>query len=109
MAATRRRRRRRARRASRLWPPLRLPVLEQRHADLIGLALVAFGAFFPCVFYLGWDGGKVGQVMADGLLILFGGVAYLAPVVLFGAGAVLVLRPMLPSISPFRAGTVCIV
>src|SRR3954453_11548942 len=99
--ANRRRKRRRARTA---WMPhLELPTLEQRHWDLIGLALVGFAAFFACVFYLGWDGGKVGEAMADGLLILFGGVAYLAPIVLFGTGAVLVVRPLLPSVSPFRA------
>ncbi|MFN2617281.1 MAG: DNA translocase FtsK 4TM domain-containing protein [Thermoleophilaceae bacterium] len=88
---------------------MRLPVLEQRDADLVGLALVAFAALFACVFYLGWDGGKVGQALADGLRILFGGVAYLGPIVLFGAGAVLVLRPLLPSVQPFRAGTLCLV
>jgi DNA segregation ATPase FtsK/SpoIIIE, S-DNA-T family len=93
----------------RAWPELRLPHLEQRHYDLIGLGLVAFGAFFACVFYMGWDGGQVGQAMADGFLFLFGGMGYAAPVLLFGAGAVMVLSPVLPSVRPFKAGALCLV
>ena len=86
----------------------RMPQLEQHQLDLIGLGLVALAAFFTFVFYLGWDGGKLGGYMADGFIYLFGGVAYLAPLVLFGTGAVLVLRPMLPSVKPFKAGAGCI-
>ncbi len=85
-----------------------MPVLEQRHLDLIGLGLVALAAFFAFVFYLGWDGGKVGEAMADGFVFLFGGVGYLAPIALFGAGAVLVLKPMLPSVRPFKSGAACL-
>ena len=49
---------------------LSLPALDQRQLDLIGLGLVAFAAFFACVFYLGWAGGEVGEAMADGILVL---------------------------------------
>jgi DNA segregation ATPase FtsK/SpoIIIE, S-DNA-T family len=109
MAARKRRRRKGRRGRSRaLWPSLRLPQLEQRELDLIGLGLVAFAAFFACVFYLGWAGGEVGEVMADGVLFLFGGVGYLAPVALFAIGAVLVLRPMLPTVRPFKTGGLCL-
>jgi S-DNA-T family DNA segregation ATPase FtsK/SpoIIIE len=86
-----------------------MPRLEQRHWDLIGLGLVSFAAFFACVFYLGWAGGQVGQAMADGILFMFGGVGYLAPIVLFGAGALVVLRPMIPTVHPFRTGTACLI
>jgi DNA segregation ATPase FtsK/SpoIIIE, S-DNA-T family len=106
--ASRRRRRRRGRRGRRLLPPLRLPSLDQHQLDLIGLALVAFAAFFATVFYLGWDGGKVGEEMADGMLFLFGGAGYLAPIALFATGAVLVLLPMLPTVRPFRSGALCL-
>jgi DNA segregation ATPase FtsK/SpoIIIE, S-DNA-T family len=93
----------------RAWrPTLQLPELEQRHRDLIGLGLVAFAAFFACVFYLGWAGGRVGEVMADGLLFLFGGLGYTAPVVLFAVGALLVVRPVLPSTHPLKAGALCL-
>jgi DNA segregation ATPase FtsK/SpoIIIE, S-DNA-T family len=106
MANSRRRKRRRARTA---WlPQFELPVLEQRHWDLIGLGLVAFAAFFACVFYLGWAGGEVGEVLADAMLFMFGGVAYGAPVVLFAAGALIVIRPMIPAVHPFKTGTLCL-
>src|ERR687898_1586129 len=106
MANRRRRKRRRARTA---WlPHVDLPQLEQRHWDVIGLALVAFAAFFACVFYLGWAGGEVGQAMADGILFLFGGVGYLAPVALFAAGALIVVQPMLAAVHPFKTGSACL-
>src|SRR5215212_9389381 len=105
MPSRKRRKRRPARRA---WlPDLDLPVLEQRHWDLIGLGLVAFAAFFACVFYLGWAGGEVGQALADAMLFMFGGVGYAAPVLMFATGALIVIRPMIPSVHPFKTGTLC--
>ena len=86
-----------------------LPTLEQRHWDLIGLALVAFAAFFACVFYLSWSGGRFGEALADGILFCFGAVGYLAPVALFATGALLVVRPMLAAVHPFRTGALCLV
>jgi DNA segregation ATPase FtsK/SpoIIIE, S-DNA-T family len=103
--ATRRRKRRRSRG---LLPVLQLPQLEQRHWDVIGLALVALAAFFACVFYLGWSGGRVGEAMADGFLFLFGGLGYLTPVALFAAGALMVVRPMMEQVHPFRTGAACL-
>src|SRR5919106_1040984 len=103
--ATRRRKRRRSRG---LWSPFEWPTLEQRHWDLIGLGLVAFAAFFACVFYLGWAGGEVGEAMADGILFLVGGAGYIAPLALFAAGAVIVIRPMLPAVHPLKTGALCL-
>jgi DNA segregation ATPase FtsK/SpoIIIE, S-DNA-T family len=97
----------RARRSSPSWRP-RLPVLEQRHWDLLGLALVALGVFLAFPLYLGWDGGAAGQSASDGLRRLVGGVAYGVPAGLVAAGAVLVLRPMLPAVRPLRTGAVCV-
>jgi DNA segregation ATPase FtsK/SpoIIIE, S-DNA-T family len=102
------RRRGRRGRARGRWPLVELPRLDQRQWDLIGLGLVAFAAFFASQFYLGWAGGQVGEALADGLLFLFGGVGYLAPIVLFGAGALIVLRPMLPAVQPVKTGAVCL-
>src|SRR5437868_5564748 len=99
---------RRAAMLTRLWDRARAPELEQRHLDVAGLGLVALGAFFAFVIYLGWDGGKVGGGLALGLRFLLGGVAYLVPVALFAGGAILVLRPVLPTVRPFRAGWVCL-
>ncbi len=54
---------------------LRLPAgLEQRHLDLIGLLLVAFGVYLVFVLFLGWEGGKVGYGVETGLVYLFGAV-----------------------------------
>jgi S-DNA-T family DNA segregation ATPase FtsK/SpoIIIE len=104
--ASRRSKRRRARGA--WWPQLDLPRLEQRHCDLLGLGMVAFAAFFACIFYLGWAGGQVGEALADGLRLLFGAVAYAVPVALVAGGAVLIMRPALPSTHPFKAGALCL-
>jgi S-DNA-T family DNA segregation ATPase FtsK/SpoIIIE len=99
----------RAKRSSFSWPRMpRMRQLEQHELDLVGLGLVILAAFFATIFYLGWDGGKVGEALAQGLIFMFGGVAYLTPVALFGTGAVLVLRPVLPSVRPFRAGAICV-
>ncbi len=87
---------------------LRLPVLEQRHWDLIGLGLVAFAAFFACVFYLDWAGGEVGEALAGAILFMLGGVGYAAPVLLFAAGAVIVIRPMIPALHPLKTGAACL-
>jgi DNA segregation ATPase FtsK/SpoIIIE, S-DNA-T family len=106
MASRRRRKRRPARGA--WWPELRLPVLEQRHWDLIGLGLVAFAAFFACVFYLDWAGGEVGEALAGAILFMLGGVGYAAPVLLFAAGAVIVIRPMVPALHPLKTGVACL-
>src|SRR5215210_3263176 len=103
---------RRKPRASRSAPPsawrMRVPTLEQRHWDLIGLALVAAAIFLGCLVYLGWDGGEAGTAVVDGLRKLVGVVHYLVPVALLAAGAVLVMRPVLPAVRPFRSGAVCL-
>jgi DNA segregation ATPase FtsK/SpoIIIE, S-DNA-T family len=107
MASRKRRKRRPARRA--WWPDLDLPVLEQRHWDLIGLGMVAFAAFFACVFYLDWAGGEVGEALAGAILFMFGGVGYAMPVLLFAAGAMIVVRPMVPALHPLKTGAACLI
>ncbi len=88
------------------WP--RLPQLEQRQLDLIGLGLVAAAVFFAFLIYLGWDGGEAGGWAVDGLRRLVGAVHYGVPVALLAAGAILVMRPMLPAVRPFRSGGICL-
>ena len=101
---------RKAKPRARRKPPRRrrLPELEQRHLDVIGLALVAVAAFLAFVFYLGWAGGELGEALADALVFAGGQVAYLAPVAVFAVGAVLVLRPMLATTRPLKAGAACL-
>ena len=75
---------------------------------MLGLSLIALGIYLTLVLYLGWEGGRVGSSAETALTYLFGGVAYTAPVALFACGAVLILRPFLPSVKPLRAGGICI-
>ncbi len=108
MAIRRTKARKRRRPAGRFRGGVKLPTLDQGQWDLVGLGLVSFAAFFACVFYLGWAGGQVGEAMADGILVLFGGAGYLAPIALFAAGAVVMLRPMLPAVQPWGVGALCL-
>jgi S-DNA-T family DNA segregation ATPase FtsK/SpoIIIE len=86
-----------------------LEKLEQRQLDVIGLSLIAVGVYLTFVLYLGWDGGRVGSGARDGMTYLFGKGAYLAPLALFACGAVLILKPFLPTIRPLRTGGIFII
>src|SRR3954470_21249078 len=97
-----------ARRARRSAPDWRLPALEQRQLDLIGLGLVALGLFFAFLVYFGWDGGQAGSQAVEGLRWLLGAAHYLVPCALAAAGAILMLRPVLPAVRPFRSGAICL-
>ena len=88
------------------WP--RLPELEQRQLDLIGLGLIALAVFFAFLVYGGVDGGEAGGWTLDSLRWLLGAVHYGVPVALLAAGAIIVLRPVLPAVRPFRAGAICL-
>src|SRR4051812_40341726 len=86
----------------------RLPVFDQRHLDLLGLGLVALSAFLAFVLYGGWQGGRAGEALVEGLGWLIGTIRYLAPVAFAAAGAILVLRPLVPAVRPFRSGGACL-
>ena len=85
-----------------------MPALEQHQLDLIGLGLVAGAAFLAFVLYMGEAGGEVGGWATKSLRFLLGGAAYLVPPVILAAGVMLVLRPLLPSVRPFRTGAICL-
>src|SRR5882724_11269848 len=85
-----------------------LPVLEQHHMDLIGLALVGLGVFLAFPLYLGWDGGHAGAWIVKACRYLLGEVAYAMPVVFAISGALVVLRPVLPTVRPYRSGGLCL-
>jgi S-DNA-T family DNA segregation ATPase FtsK/SpoIIIE len=78
--------------ASSRLPRPRLPdALEQRHLDLIGLFLIAAGAYLAFVLFFGWDGGKVGYGVETALEYLVGGVgARIATVLMVTTGGLLV-------------------
>src|SRR6478609_5875477 len=95
-------------RARRAASGFHLPVLEQRQLDLLGLGLVALGLFFAFLVYFGWDGGRAGSNAVEGLKWLLGAAHYLVPFALIAGGAILMLRPVLPAVRPFRSGAICI-
>jgi S-DNA-T family DNA segregation ATPase FtsK/SpoIIIE len=88
--------------------PARKPVLEQRQLDLLGLGLIALGIFLAFLLYGDWQGGKAGEALVDGLALAVGTVRYLAPVAVVAAGAIVILRPVLPAVRPFRSGAICL-
>jgi DNA segregation ATPase FtsK/SpoIIIE, S-DNA-T family len=77
--------------------------LDQRELDVLGLGLVALGVFMGCVLYGNWNGGSAGNGAAHWLGVLFGEVRDGVPIALAGAGAMLVLRPVIGSPRPLRA------
>ena len=95
-------------RARRSAPHFHLPALEQRQLDLIGLGLVGLALFFGFLVYFGWDGGRAGSSAVEGLRWLLGAAHYLVPVALAAGGAILMLRPVLPAVRPFRSGAICL-
>ncbi len=58
--------------------------------------------------YFGWEGGRAGSQAVEGMRWLLGAGHYLVPVALAAAGALLMLRPMLPAVRPFRSGAICL-
>jgi S-DNA-T family DNA segregation ATPase FtsK/SpoIIIE len=85
-----------------------LPVLEQHHRDLVGLGLVCLGVFLAFPLYLGFDSGHAGAWIVKACRYFAGEISYAAPVAFIAAGALTVLRPVLPSIRPYRSGGACL-
>ncbi len=91
----------------------RLPVLDQRGRDVLGLALVALGVFMGFVLYGGWDGGRAGHGLAVALGWVLGKARVLAPLALVGAGGMLLLEQSMPARrsllgDPRTIGAVCL-
>jgi DNA segregation ATPase FtsK/SpoIIIE, S-DNA-T family len=79
-------------------------VASHHRAELLALALVAFGLFFGAVLYGSWNGGSAGAWLANGLRDLVGAAAYVAPVALVAVGALMLARSSLVDFRPFRVG-----
>ena len=82
----------------------RFPVLEQHQWDVVGLALIALGILLVFPLWLGGSGGAAGRGLDSAFHWLIGGAAILTPVALMLGGLLIILRPMLPSVRPFRMG-----
>jgi S-DNA-T family DNA segregation ATPase FtsK/SpoIIIE len=90
----------------------RLPQLDQRERDVMGLALLAAGVFMGYVLYGSGgpsaSGGRAGHAVAVALGWTLGKARVLAPVAILAGGGVLLLRPLLPALRPLRAGAACL-
>jgi DNA segregation ATPase FtsK/SpoIIIE, S-DNA-T family len=89
------------------WPP-RLPQLDERQRDVLALALIAVGIFMGVVLYGDGDGGRLGHALAVALGWSVGRAKVLAPLALLGAGAAMLMRPVLPAMRPLRTGSLCL-
>ncbi|HEX2701956.1 MAG TPA: DNA translocase FtsK, partial [Solirubrobacteraceae bacterium] len=67
---------------------------------------MALAVFMGCVLYGHWNGGSVGNGAALALAWTFGKMRDGVPVALAGAGAMLVLRPIIGSPRPLRASPI---
>jgi DNA segregation ATPase FtsK/SpoIIIE, S-DNA-T family len=85
-----------------------LPALDETQRDVVGLALIALGAFMGFVLYGHWDGGRVGHGLAVALGWCIGGARIFAPVALIAAGAALLASAVLPAKRPLREGGLCL-
>ena len=70
------------------------------HPELVGLGLAGLGVFLGAVFWFGFSGGPVADLVRGGI----GVAAYLAPVVLVPLGALMVGKSELIDVRPFRLG-----
>jgi S-DNA-T family DNA segregation ATPase FtsK/SpoIIIE len=75
-----------------------------QHPELIGLVLAAIGVFLATVVYLGWSGGFVGALAADGLEALIGAARAIFPAACMIVGALFLARSELVDMRPFRTG-----
>jgi DNA segregation ATPase FtsK/SpoIIIE, S-DNA-T family len=89
----------------------RIPALDQRQRDVLGLALVAAGVFMGFVLYGSGPstaGGRAGHALAVALGWALGRARVLTPVALLAGGGVMLLRPVLPALRPLRTGALCV-
>src|SRR5947209_1096265 len=113
----RRRSRRRGRGVARLRISLprrlpRMPELDQRQRDVLGLALLAAGVFMAYVLYGSGgpsaSGGRAGHALSVALGWTVGKARVLAPVAVILCGGMLLVRPLMPELRPLRAGAICV-
>ncbi len=75
---------------------------------MLALALIALGVFMGVVLYGNGEGGRLGHALAVALGWSVGRAKALAPIALLGAGAAMLMRPVLPAMRPLRTGSICL-
>jgi DNA segregation ATPase FtsK/SpoIIIE, S-DNA-T family len=79
---------------------------SHHHPELIGLGLTAVGLFLSTLVYLGWEGGRAGEWVADGIWGVIGDAGYLLPAALVVVGVLMLGRSAIVELRPFRTGSV---
>ncbi len=87
----------------------RLERLEQRHFDLIGLALIAAAIYLGFVLYGDWEGGRVGSWVLAASEYVAGAASDWIPPVVAACGLALILRPFIPAPGALNAGALLFV
>jgi S-DNA-T family DNA segregation ATPase FtsK/SpoIIIE len=77
---------------------------SHHHPELIGLGLTAVGLFLSTLVYLGWEGGRAGGWIPDGIWAVIGDAGYLLPAALVIVGALMLGRSAIVELRPFRTG-----
>jgi DNA segregation ATPase FtsK/SpoIIIE, S-DNA-T family len=79
---------------------------SHHHPELIGLGLTAVGLFLSTLVYLGWEGGRAGEWVDDGIWGAIGDAGYLLPAALVVVGVLMLGRSAIVELRPFRTGIV---
>ncbi len=82
--------------------------LAPHQVDILGLALIAIGAFLALVGYFHLAGGTLGGGAIKAMRFVFGALGYALPAALIGAGALVLMRELRPPTRPLRTGTACL-
>jgi len=77
---------------------------SHHHPELTGLGLAAAGLFLSTLVYLGWEGGRAGSGIVDGVWAVVGDAGYLLPAALVIVGALMLARSSIVQVHPFRWG-----
>jgi S-DNA-T family DNA segregation ATPase FtsK/SpoIIIE len=77
---------------------------SHQHPELIGLGLLAVGAFLGSVLYLGIGGGAGGSALVHGIEAVVGAAVYGFPPALVALGGLMLFRSSTVDVRPFRRG-----
>ncbi|HWE31991.1 MAG TPA: DNA translocase FtsK [Solirubrobacteraceae bacterium] len=82
--------------------------LAPHQVDIIGLGLLAIGAFLAAVGYFHIAGGALGNGAVKSMRFVFGVLGYALPVALAIAGGLILMRELRPPARPMRTGVLCL-